>query len=558
MEGHVTPTSQSSIPQSSVQTGAQVTGQDMLGNPVYNNKPNVVNGATIPTNLPSPGSGLANETGINTVPPVYNPNNPTLAAPTYYPDSRGNREFQAVPTTVPNPNDPFGLQHYGLYNPGNDAVIGYHAGVSQQFDSLSNNYGAGMGPQNTPASSKTAQYQLSAIMNTLPASYVNSPSFQTFRQNLQWFTDRNLLSQSQLNEMLTAVENNSSSNVLSGGDWVTQLDTYVQQNNKLPPNFKTDGQTLSALMSQQFSPSVLSGLLYAVTSDASVSADRRQAMMSALGNDFQASQNVVAGSNYKVITVGGKNYFVDYSKPVEPTIANMTEVGKLFGNMNPITDDGQKVQDIPYAITDQVPGSAGASSNMYAQALYTVKNTQAAQPISQWQTSTSPILDGGVQAHNNIVDVLQNLNGTQNYNAMNVDQHNNLALNGVTGGSYGFTQGSQILQSGYDVFDGFQTLSEGSGTSQLLAKAAQNIGAQGGFFAESFGSEAAEFGAEALGFASGAAEVAGVAAAVVGIFEGANELLYDIGVGDRNYVKYGVDWVEGQAATLWQDIKGII
>jgi hypothetical protein len=150
------------------------------------------------------------------------------------------------------------------------------------------------------------------------------------------------------------------------------------------------------------------------------------------------------------------------------------------------------------------------------------------------------------------------LNGTQNYNAMNVDQHNNLALNGVTGGSYGFTQGSQILQSGYDVFDGFQTLSEGSGTSQLLAKAAQNIGAQGGFFAESFGSEAAEFGAEALGFASGAAEVAGVAAAVVGIFEGANELLYDIGVGDRNYVKYGVDWVEGQAATLWQDIKGII
>lgn len=482
--------------------------------------------------------------------------NPVLQNPTYYPDMRSNREFQAQPTVVPNPGDPYGISFRS-----NAAT---YKVPPNTYDSLS----GGHGVTNSAQSSKIAQGQISAMMNTLPQSFTGSETFQTFRQNMQYFTDRNLLTPEQVTDILTAVQNNAPMGILQGGDWVNQLNDYVTKNGALPSNFKSDGQSLASLMCQKFTPGTLTGIIYAIAADADITQDRRQNILQSLSSEYGAlADDTLKRSGYSKIVVGGVPLYIDLTKnlSVDDKLKQQATVGNYLAAKK--VDQTQRVQysaaqlgtsedynvgmvglliAVPHPIYTSIPPDVSKNSGMFQDALDKVNETLKNQPLTQWQTGTSEFLTGGVQQHGNIVDVVEhavlNDSSMTAFASRNTDHPGNYGLD---------HPGAHVLQTGYDLFESASSVTEGNAVSGFLEKAATAASKETGVIAETLGLGAAESAGEALGLLGGVAEVAGVAAAVVGIAEGINELLVAFGVVNENYVSEEV-------SKLWNDAKGLL
>lgn len=493
---------------------------------------------------------------------------PVLQNPTYYPDMRSNREFKAAPTVIPNPGDPYGITFRSTH--------AQYAVPVNNYDRLA----VGHGITDSAQSSKIAQGQISAMMNTLPQSFTGSETFQTFRQNLQYFTDRNLLTPEQVTDILSAVKNNAPMGILQGGDWVNQLNDYVYKNGSLPSNFKTDGQSLASLMCQKFSSGTLTGMLYAIAADADISQDRRNNILQSLSQEYTPlSNDQLARSGYYRVNVGGVPVYLDLNQKILPggTDQSIQDASKFYkskldGNTKytisqddlkkfvEVSDNqdkqwlmnnpSMKIDDLltrsSYKVLTQIPDAALQTGALFQNALDNVNATLKNQPLSQWQTGTSEFLTGGVQQHGNIVDVVEHAVLDQNTMTAFASRDTDHPM------SYGLDHpGAHALQTGYDLFESASSITEGNAVSGYLTKAATSVAKEGGFVAETFGLGAAETAGEALGALGGLAEVAGVAAAVVGVAEGVNELLEVFGVVNENYVSEEV-------TKLWNDAKGLL
>ena len=483
---------------------------------------------------------------------------PVLQNPTYYPDMRSNREFQAKPTVVPNPGDPYGITFRSAH--------AQYQVPSSTYDQLA----VGHGVTDSAQSSKIAQGQISAMMNTLPQSFTSSETFQTFRQNLQYFTDRNLLTPEQVNDILSSVQNNAPMGILQGGDWVNQLNDYVNTNGSLPSNFKTDGQSLASLMCQKFSAGTLSGMLYAITADADISQDRRNNILQSLTSEYsKIGSDALARSGYKKVVIGGVPLYLDLKTPLTSDVLqsnlelrdylksknvsstdrqNYTEeeLGGKLGIGNNLNYDGFLMGTRFRILKNPPPDVLNTGGGMFQSALDNLNATLKNQPLTQWQTGTSSFLTGGVQQHGNIVDVVEHAILSHQPTSSFTDRDSDHPM------SYGLEHpGVHALQTGYDLFESASNVLEGNAVSGYLEKAATAAASEGGIVAETFGVGVAETAGEALGVLSGAAEIAGVAAAVVGIAEGVNELLEVFGVVHENIVSEEV-------TKLWNDVKGLL
>jgi hypothetical protein len=145
---------------------------------------------------------------------------------------------------------------------------------------------------NTPESVASAQYKLSSLLNLLPTDYTNSSEFVQFRNNLNFLTNRNLLSQHELNTWMQTLQQSSDPiEDFIQPEETDQIQQQVVRNPSLLFQLSLHPQQLIQWMHEPLSPLSFAIMAMGTLEHSEWTSDRKQKALQAMSSE--ASSNPV-------------------------------------------------------------------------------------------------------------------------------------------------------------------------------------------------------------------------------------------------------------------------
>jgi hypothetical protein len=145
---------------------------------------------------------------------------------------------------------------------------------------------------NTPATTKTSLFQLAKIENTLSPDYVSSAEFEQFQSNLQFLTDRSLISSHEVNELMQALQqSNDPVEDFLQEEKIQNVSRQIAQQPALIQQVAMDHHSILQLLHEPLNPSTMAVLISGMVEHSHIDDSRKSVAMSALKQE--AVQNPI-------------------------------------------------------------------------------------------------------------------------------------------------------------------------------------------------------------------------------------------------------------------------
>jgi hypothetical protein len=138
-------------------------------------------------------------------------------------------------------------------------------------------------PFNHPATTKSSQFELAKIENTLDPDYVSSNEYEQFQSNLQFLTDRNLISAHEVKQLISSIQQSKDPvEDFLQGDSIQGLSRQVVQNKGMIQQAAMDHQSILQIMHEPLNAATMAILISGMVEHSHIEGERKQSSMQAL------------------------------------------------------------------------------------------------------------------------------------------------------------------------------------------------------------------------------------------------------------------------------------
>jgi hypothetical protein len=136
---------------------------------------------------------------------------------------------------------------------------------------------------NTPATTKSSQFELAKIENTLDPDYVSSSEYEQFQSNLQFLTDRNLISAHEVKQLISSIQQSKDPvEDFLQGDTIQGLSQQVLKNKAMIQQAAMDHQSILQIMHEPLNGATMAILISGMVEHSHIEGERKQSAMQAL------------------------------------------------------------------------------------------------------------------------------------------------------------------------------------------------------------------------------------------------------------------------------------